>query len=149
MTTTSPAHIKAQHRLVELLQPHYTITRIEMEIPVPNQKYVYDNEGEFVIKPYKLDVYAYFPKTLCDCKYRQIGIEVDGKKGHKTSKHQKIRDEQRTLAIQQMYKDLTIFRFDTKDLIGRGYVNPKTKKRHPILTDDEILAELGVKCTHV
>lgn len=119
-----------------------------MEIPTPNQKYVYDGE-EFVIKPYKLDVYAYYPRISCKCDYRQIGIEVDGKKGHKTSKHQFHRDEQRTLMIQELYKDIYIHRFDTKDLVGRGYVNPKTKKRHSILTDAEILAELGVKCTHV
>jgi len=145
--TTSPAHIKAQHRLVALLNDHYVSTRIEMELPTPSPQYIYDGE-EFVIKPYKIDVYAYIPRTNCDCKHRQIGIEVDGKKGHKTSKRQYTRDILRTALLLAAYTDFYVHRFDTKDLVGRGYVNPKTKKRHSILTDAEILTELGVKCQH-
>lgn len=145
---TSPAHIKAQRRLVELLGAHYESTRSEMSMPVPNTKYIYDGQ-EFVIKSYALDVYAYYPKPGCFCKHQQIGIEVDGKKGHKTSKHQYHRDIVRTEILMSHYSGIYMHRFDTKDLVGRGYVNPKTKKRHPILTDAEILAELSVKCTHV
>ena len=145
--TTSIQHIKAQKRLAALLYPHYTIIRVEMELPASNPKYVYDGE-EFIIKPYKLDAYGYFPKPNCNCTHRQIGIEVDGKKGHKTSKHQYYRDEMRTEILKSQYEGIYIHRFDTKDLVGRGYVNPKTKKRHSILTDEEILKELGIKCTH-
>jgi hypothetical protein len=85
--TTSPAHIKAQKRIADILCKHYKHIGTEIYTPTPNEKYIYDGE-EFVIKPYKIDVYAYIPRTNCDCKHRQIGIEVDGKKGHKTSKRQ-------------------------------------------------------------
>ena len=145
---TSPAHIKAQHRIVSLLEDHYDIVTVEHSMPTPNPKYVYDGE-EFSVKPYDLDVYASEPSYGCLCKYTTLGIEIDGKVGHKTSKHQTIRDAQRTDSLEKQYPYLTMKRFDTKDLVGRGYVNPKTKKRHPILTDAEILAELGVFCTHV
>jgi hypothetical protein len=146
--TTSPAHIKAQHRISTLLEDHYDIVIIEHSMPTPNPKYVYDGE-EFIIKPYDLDVYATALKYNCLCKYATLGIEIDGKVGHKTSKHQTIRDTQRTKSLEQQYPHMTMKRFDTKQLVGRGYVNPKTKKRHKILTDYEIWAELGVFCTHV
>lgn len=146
--TISPQHLKAQNRLYELLIRHYVGVRLEMELPTSNTKYIYDGD-EFTIKPYKLDVYVYYPRLKCNCKHNQMGIEVDGKKGHKTSKHQYHRDMVRTEILKSQYEGIYIHRFDTKDLVGRGYVNPKTKKRHSILTDDEILTELGVKCTHV
>jgi len=144
--TTSLQHKRAQMRISNILGSFYEVIGIEVFTPTPNEKYVYDGE-EFEVKPYLLDVYAQMP--ICPDFPRQLGVEIDGKKGHKTSKHQTIRDEQRTKDIQKSFPDLKLFRFDTKDLIGRGYVNPKTKKRHPILTDNEITAELGLKCTHL
>jgi hypothetical protein len=145
--TTSPAHIKAQKRIADILCKHYKHIGTEIYTPTPNEKYIYDGE-EFVIKPYSLDVQGTDPLPGCICEHKYICVEVDGKKGHKTSKRQTIRDKKRTKQIEDENDEFYITRIDTKDLVGRGYVNPKTKKRHSILTDAEILTELGVKCQH-
>lgn len=146
--TTGLQHIKAQHRIMGILAKYYGTLRIESFAPTPNNKYVLGDNDEFTIKPYELDVYATQP--LCKClQHHEICVEIDGKKGHKTSSRQTIRDQVRTDDLTKMYPEQQVYRFDTKDLIGKGYVNPKTKRRHPILTDAEILAELGIKCTHV
>lgn len=144
--TTSLQHRKAQLKIQNLLVDYYHYTAIEAFTPTPNNKYLYDGE-EFTTKPYLLDVYAHTPRRPEFP--QQIGVEIDGKKGHKTSKSQTIRDKQRTLTIETHFPTMKIFRFDTKDLIGRGYVNPKTKRRSKILTDTEILTELGIICTHL
>lgn len=150
MTTTSPQHKKAQIRLADLLQKYYDYVTIEAFKPTPNPQYIYSSthksNNDFTIKPYLLDVYALYPKYREDSQWVKIGIEVDGSKGHKKTKAQTNRDIQRTQNLLCHFPDIKIFRFDTKDLVGRGYVNPKTKKRHSILTDDEILKEIGVKC---
>jgi hypothetical protein len=148
---TSEAHKKAQTRVQELLAKHYNLTSIEAFQPTPNEKYLYsmeDGADEFIVKPYLLDVLATNPRDQCLIKHVIIGVEIDGKKGHKTSKQQTTRDRQRTDSLQETYPNMKIFRFDTKDLIGRGYVHPKTKTRKPILSDEDILKELGIKCTH-
>lgn len=135
-------------RLSKLLTPFYEVNGVEAFAPTPNDKYLYDG-NEFTVKPYLLDVYAYGPRFPNETKWQRIGIEVDGSKGHKKTKAQTNRDTQRTQNLLCHFPDIKIFRFDTKDLVGRGYVNPKTKRRSKILTDAEILAELGVKCTHI
>lgn len=145
--TTGQQHIDAQAWIKFLLSKHFRILKEEHHMPTPNGKYIYDGE-EFVIKPYKLDVYAKMPYPTCDWKYNEVGVELDGKVGHKTTKHQYNRDNQRTEDITEMYDGIFIVRFDSKQIVGRGYVNPKTKRRHSILTDAEILTELGVKCQH-
>lgn len=147
--TTSPQHQKAQWRILHLLSDYYHLTSVECFTPAPNNKYIYDDENEFSVKPYLLDVYASMPKDPELTRYDKLGIEIDGSVGHKKTKRQYVRDTQREKDILAIAPDIKIFRYDTKDLVGRGYVNPKTKKRHAILTDAEILAELGVKSTHV
>lgn len=150
MTTTSPQHKKAQIRLADLLQKYYDYVTIEAFRPTPNPQYIYNTRSEeFAIKPYLLDVYASYPKDREGYQWLKVGIEVDGSKGHKKTKAQTNRDIQRTQNLLCHFPDIKIFRFDTKDLVGRGYVNPKTKKRHSILTDAEILKEIGVNCLHV
>lgn len=146
--TTSPQHIKAQHKLTTLLEQYYHVTTIEAFTPTPNNKYVLGDDEEFEIKPYLLDVYAEMPKCQC-IPFPKIGIEVDGKIRHKTTARQFIRDNQRTKDIRAIDPEIFIFRFNTKDLIGRGYMNPKTKRRSKTLSDTEILTELGINCTHI
>jgi hypothetical protein len=150
MMATSPQHRKAQLKLLTLVMKYYYVCDLEAFAPTPNNKYIYDvNDEEFTTKPYLLDVYASMPRFKDITTYDKIGIEVDGKKGHKTSKRQTIRDEQRTADLLLQYPDIKIFRFDTKALIGRGYVSPKTKRRHTIYKDDEILKVLGIKHPHI
>jgi hypothetical protein len=148
--TTSKAHKEAQKLIQELLSKHYNLTTIEAFKPTPNEKYMYSMEGddEFITKPYLLDVLATNPKDGCICKHALVGVEIDGKVNHKTTARQTTRDRQRTDSLLQTYPNLSIHRFDTKDLVGRGYVHPKTKVRKPLHSEQDILKELGVNCTH-
>jgi hypothetical protein len=148
--TTSKQHRDAQLRLYKILTSYYAVRSLEAFTPTPSGKYIFDNRNEeFSIKPYLLDVYASCPYDKKYVTHEQIGIEVDGKVNHKTTKRQFQRDIQRTKDIICHFPQMAIFRFNTKDLIGRGYVNPKTKKRHSISTDEEIMKELGLKHPHI
>lgn len=145
---TGKQHANAQVLVANWLAKHYTFVTVEKRLPTPNPRYIYDGE-EFKIKPYDLDVYAVARFPDCNCEYDEIGIEIDGKVGHKTTKHQTIRDIQRSESLKEYYPKLHIERYDTKQLVGRGYINPKTKRRTKPLTEDRVLADLGIKCTHI
>jgi hypothetical protein len=141
---TSEAHRKAQFRIHHILYTYYNITSLEAFTPTPNEKYIMGDDDEFVTKPYLLDIFASNPRDQCIVKHPIIGIEIDGAKGHKKTARQTQRDKDRTNSLQDTYPNLKIFRFDTKDLVGKGYLHPKTKVRKPLLTDDDIKKELGL-----
>ena len=145
----SESHRKAQWLVLNLLAKHYWITSLEAFTPAPSEKYLFDGD-EFITKPYLLDVFASTPKPQCEpfLKHDIIGVEIDGGTGHKKTKAQYKRDLQRTKAIEDMYPGIFILRLDTKDLVGRGYVNPKTKERMPLHEPEDINKWLGISCEH-
>lgn len=140
MMNKSQQHQNAQDRLTSLLSEFYIHVSQEQEITVPNPAYLYDRKTHSTIT-YWFDVFAQGPKDP-RCKFQSIGIEIDGRVGHKKTKKQYIRDNMRTKHIQYEY-NINIQRFDTQQIVG-GYTNPKTKRKTPPLTDKEILEFLGI-----
>src|SRR5690349_11291141 len=96
---TSDKHIAAQNTILDILSKYYKTFALEFEVPTPNPERYYDSDAE-PVKEYKLDVYACEPVGDEITKHWQIGVELDGKVGHKKTKRQFLRDEARTLAIE-------------------------------------------------
>ena len=145
---TGKQHANAQVLVANWLAKHYTYVTVEKRLPTPNPRYIFDGE-EFRIKPYDLDVHAHGPFPDCICEHEELGIEIDGDVGHKRTKYQTVRDNQRSDSLKDFYPNIYIERYDTKQLVGRGYINPKTKRRTKPLTASQVLADLGIKCNHL
>jgi hypothetical protein len=141
-----PKHDKASIRLAVLLESFYDHIEIEEEIEVPNPKYILGDRNASKTINYYFDVFCDGAQD-CECHsytYNKIGIEIDGSIGHKRTKRQHYRDKHRTNTINEYMVDVRIIRFDTEELTGKGYINPKTKKLTPILDDTEILERCGI-----
>lgn len=127
------------------MKSYFKYTQLEFDAPVPNMKRAYDSKAKST-RPYDWDVFCETPRmhTRDLVPFQKIGIEIDGAVGHKKTENQYMHDEVRTTLLKSYYKVNTI-RFDTDELVGKGYVNPKTKKiTSPILTNKEILERLGI-----
>ena len=141
----SPKHIAAQFVLVDILKKYYKTVGIELEVPVPNPERYYDNNAR-TIKEYVLDVYAGEPLVDDITTHWQIGVELDGKTGHKKTRHQFLRDEARTKAL-EMYYNIKIFRFDIEDIVGRGQRKKGTVHFKPLIKEIDICKEIGITLT--
>jgi|GEM_PF-6121093 len=140
-------HIAAEQHIYEILKMHYTTVNKEVLCPVPNPKFTGGDYSDRPVLEYFVDVAAIIPKEDCGgCKYKHLAIEIDGAVGHKKTTKQYYNEQFRQLNIEKMYPDITFFRFDPEQIIGRGYINPKTKKIIKPFTEPELLKILGINC---
>lgn len=140
-------HNYAQQRIYKLLLEHYSYVGKEHKVQVPNPKFTFDSSVRPAIS-YYVDVYAENPIQNDFCLYTSLGVEIDGKTGHKNTKMQHIKDGNREDSLLDELVPYTptflFWRFSPEDLVGRGYVHPKTKVRMKIKSNEEILRELGI-----
>ncbi|HEX5519309.1 MAG TPA: hypothetical protein VFX18_02610 [Candidatus Nitrosocosmicus sp.] len=143
---TSKKHIQAQERIRKLLIHYYDFVIEEQITPVPNPKYILGDKYARPTIDFHLDVLAEQP-IWCDChgyEFEKICIEIDGQVNHKKTKRQFYKDKHRTDAIEDYIEDIKIVRFDSEELAGKGYINPKTKKLTKTISNDEILERCGI-----
>lgn len=138
-------HIKAQQRLFNIFALYFNVVIPEFPMPCPNPQFTLGDHKARSLKTYYFDIFAESPKMekIQSLKYPTIGIEVDGEYGHKKTKRQHKRDNARTQIITEYYNGVFIIRYDSEQIVGKGFADPfKNWDFRPPFTQEEIFRHI-------